>query len=118
MWGFWFVACTRDEVDEVFSHAKVAQKGWARTPLWERAQKLKDVAELMRKHADPMASALVKEIAKAAKDSKTEVIRSADLIDYTAEEGVRVLGEGKMLMSDSFPGQQRTKICMESKVIV
>ena len=39
-----------------------------------------------------------------------------DLIAYTAEEGVRALGEGKLLMSDSFPGQERSKLCMSSKV--
>jgi hypothetical protein len=41
---------------------------------------------------------------------------SADLIDYTAEEAVRVLGEGKLLNSDSFPGHQRNKLCLVSKV--
>ena len=29
---------------------------------------------------------------------------------------MRVLGEGKLLMSDSFPGQERSKLCMSSKV--
>ena len=33
------------------------------------------------------------QVAKGAKDSLTEVIRSGDLIAYTAEEGVRYLGE-------------------------
>jgi glyceraldehyde-3-phosphate dehydrogenase (NADP+) len=46
----------------------------------------------------------------------TEVIRSADLIDYTAEEGLRSLGEGQLLTSDSFPGQPRNKLCLVSKV--
>lgn len=59
----------------------------------------------MRLHAGPMADALVVEIAKAAKDAKTEVARSADLVDYTAEEGLRSLGQGKLLNSDSFPGR-------------
>jgi hypothetical protein len=63
-----------------------------------------------------MADCLVKEIAKPARDSVTEVIRSADLIDYTAEEGLRALGEGQMLTSDSFPGQKRNKLCLVSKV--
>jgi acyl-CoA reductase-like NAD-dependent aldehyde dehydrogenase len=45
-----------------------------------------------------------------------EVIRSADLIDYTAEEGLRSLGEGQLLTSDSFPGQPRNKLCLVSKV--
>ena len=63
-----------------------------------------------------MANALVKEIAKATKDAKTEVVRSGDLIAYTAEEGVRFLGQGKLLNSDSFPGQERSKMCLCQKV--
>jgi len=58
----------------------------------------------------------VKEVAKGAKDSMTEVIRSADLLDYTAEEALRILSEGKLLTSDSFPGNDRNKICMAQKV--
>jgi glyceraldehyde-3-phosphate dehydrogenase (NADP+) len=41
--------------------AKVAQKAWARTPLWKRA-------ELLHK-----AAAILKEIAKPAKDAVSEV---------------------------------------------
>eukprot|EP00775_Hariotina_reticulata_P003280 gene3280-3557_t len=109
-------ACTQDEVNKVFAAAKAAQQGWARTPLWKRAEALHQVAGIMRQHAQPIADCLVKEIAKPAKDSLTEVVRSADLIDYTAEEGVRSLGEGQLLTSDSFPGQSRNKICLVSKV--
>jgi len=109
-------ACTQDEVNKVFAAAKAAQQVWARTPLWKRAEALHKVAGIMRQHAQPMADCLVKEIAKPAKDSMTEVVRSADLIDYTAEEGVRSLGEGQLLNSDSFPGQSRNKICLVSKV--
>lgn len=109
-------ACTPDEVDQIYGAAKSAQKAWARTPLWKRAELLHSAASLMRANPQPIADALVLEIAKGAKDSMTEVLRSADLIDYAAEEGVRFLGEGKMLTSDSFPGQERTKLCMESRV--
>lgn len=43
---------------------------------------------------DPVADRLCHlQVAKGAKDSLTEVIRSGDLIAYTAEEGVRYLGE-------------------------
>lgn len=38
-------------------------------------------------------------------------------MSYCAEEGVRILGEGKFLVSDSFPGNERTKYCLTSKVI-
>ncbi|KAG2430500.1 hypothetical protein HXX76_010023 [Chlamydomonas incerta] len=100
----------------MFESAKVAQKAWARTPLYKRAEVLHKVAALMREHAQPIADCLVKEVAKPAKDSLTEVIRSADLIDYTAEEGVRFLGEGQLLNADSFPGNARNKLCLVSKV--
>lgn len=109
-------ACTQQEVDSVFAAAKAAQQSWAKTPLWKRAEYLHKVAAIMRQQAQPMADCLVKEIAKPAKDSLTEVIRSADLIDYTAEEGLRSLGEGQLLTSDSFPGQSRNKLCLVSKV--
>lgn len=100
----------------MFKAAKEAQQSWAKTPLWQRAQHLHKVAAIMREAAQPMADCLIKEIAKPAKDSLTEVVRSADLIDYTAEEGLRSLGEGQMLTSDSFPGNKRNKLCLVSKV--
>ena len=70
----------------------------------------------MKDNVEPIAQALVKEIAKAKKDAATEVVRSGDLISYTAEEGVRYLGAGKLLNSDSFPGQERSKLCLCQKV--
>ena len=109
-------ACTQDEVNAVFDAAKKAQRPWARTPLWKRAELLHKVDALLKENAQPIADALVKEIAKPAKDAKTEVVRSGDFVSYTAEEGVRVLGAGKLLNSDSFPGQERSKMCLVQKV--
>lgn len=45
-----------------------------------------------------------------------KVVRSGDLVSYTGEEGVRILGQGALLVSDSFPGNERTKYCLSSKV--
>ncbi|GMN56945.1 hypothetical protein TIFTF001_026050 [Ficus carica] len=92
-----------------------AQKTWAKTPLWKRAELLHKAAAILKEHKAPIAECLVKEIAKPAKDSVTEVVRSGDLVSYCAEEGVRILGEGKFLVSDSFPGNERTKYCLTSK---
>ncbi|TVU05705.1 hypothetical protein EJB05_48882 [Eragrostis curvula] len=109
-------ACTQEEVNKVMEAAKVAQKAWARTPLWKRAELLHKAAAILKEHKAPIAECLVKEIAKPAKDAVTEVVRSGDLISYTAEEGVRILGEGKLLVSDSFPGNERNKYCLSSKI--
>ncbi|MBA0547831.1 hypothetical protein Golob_018972 [Gossypium lobatum] len=109
-------ACTQEEVNKVMESAKTAQKSWAKTPLWKRAELLHKAAAILKEHKAPIAECLVKEIAKPAKDAVTEVVRSGDLVSYTAEEGVRILGEGKFLVSDSFPGNERTKYCLTSKV--
>jgi glyceraldehyde-3-phosphate dehydrogenase (NADP+) len=68
------------------------------------------VAALLKEHPKPMAETLVKEVAKPAKDSLTEVIRSADFLSYTAEEGLRYMGEGNLLQPDSFPGQVTDRV--------
>ncbi|KAK9683682.1 hypothetical protein RND81_10G158400 [Saponaria officinalis] len=109
-------ACTQEEVNKVMEAAKVAQKAWAKTPLWKRAELLHKAAAILKQHKIPIADCLVKEIAKPAKDAVTEVVRSGDLVSYCAEEGVRILGEGKFLVSDSFPGNERTKYCLTSKI--
>lgn len=57
-------ACTQAEVNAMFDSAKAAQKEWARTPLWQRAQLLKAAAALMREHAQPMANCLIREVGR------------------------------------------------------
>ncbi|KAK4265360.1 hypothetical protein QN277_026422 [Acacia crassicarpa] len=109
-------ACTHEDVNIVLNSAKSAQKSWAKTPLWKRAELLHKAAAILKEHEASIAECLVKEIATPAKDAATEVVRSGDLVSYCAEEGVRILGEGKFLASDSFPGYERTKYCLTSKI--
>lgn len=55
--------------------AKTAQKSWAKTPLWKRAELLHKAAAILKEHKAPIAECLVKEIAKPAKDAVTEVYK-------------------------------------------
>lgn len=55
--------------------AKVAQKVWARTPLWKRAETLHRAAAILKEQKAPIADCLVKEVAKALKDAVVEVLR-------------------------------------------
>ena len=64
-----YVNCKR----ECLSVAKVAQKAWARTPLWKRAELLHMAATILKERKAPIAECLVKEIAKPAKDAVSEV---------------------------------------------
>ena len=110
------IACTQGEVDEVFTCAREAFTSWARTPLWKRAELLHKAAAVLRERCASIGDTLMREIAKGKKDSVTEIVRSADLLDYCAEEGVRLLSRGNLITSDAFPGNERNKICMASKV--
>ena len=101
-------ALTRDEIDQVFAAAVAAQPAWAARDVDERSAILHRVADLFVEHADEIAEVLVREIAKNRKDSREEVVRSADFIRYTAEEGRRMAGE--TLFGDSFPGSTKNKI--------
>ncbi|QDZ20463.1 NADP-dependent glyceraldehyde-3-phosphate dehydrogenase [Chloropicon primus] len=109
-------ACTREEIDAAYEGCTEAQKIWRQVPLWKRAEALRKVASVLREQRDTIAECLVNEIAKARKDSLSEVDRSADLIEYCAEEGIRLLSKGDFLTSDAFKGTDRTKLCLSSRV--
>ena len=57
---------------------------------------------------------MLNEVAKPRKAAVQEVLRTADIFEYTAEEGVRVAGT--LLNSDSFPGEKRNKLALVSRV--
>mmetsp|Transcript_3632 Transcript_3632/g.8235 ORF Transcript_3632/g.8235 Transcript_3632/m.8235 type:complete len:496 (-) Transcript_3632:198-1685(-) len=109
-------ACTREEIDSAYEGCSKAQEEWRGVPLWQRAEALKRVAAILREKKDTIADCLVNEVAKARKDSLSEVERSADLIEYCAEEGLRLLSKGDLLTSDAFKGTPRSKLCMASRV--
>jgi glyceraldehyde-3-phosphate dehydrogenase (NADP+) len=73
IWYGFETACNQEEVNKVMELAKSAQKTWAKTPLWKRAELLHKAAAILKEHKAPIAECLIKEIAKPAKDSVTEV---------------------------------------------
>jgi acyl-CoA reductase-like NAD-dependent aldehyde dehydrogenase len=61
-------------VNRCIDSAKTAQKIWAKTPLWKRAEALHKVATILKEQKAPIADCLVKEVAKASKDAVVEVM--------------------------------------------
>lgn len=106
-------AMSADEVDEVMSVSKAAQKKWRETPLIERAEILNKTAFLLREHKEEIAKVLVKEIAKDIKSSLSEVERTADFLLFTADAAKQMKGE--MLQADAFPGYGRNKMSFISR---
>lgn len=101
-------AMTKEEVDAAIHSAKEAQKEWRNKNLNERADILYKAADLLVKNVDTIANIMMLEIGKDLKSSKSEILRTADFIRFTAESAKNLSGES--LPGDSFPGFKNNKV--------
>ena len=72
-----------------------AKKGfavWKATSAYDRAKVLRKAADLIRERHDAMAKIMVLEQGKPYAEARAEVLVSADVIEWYAEEGRRVYG--------------------------
>ena len=72
-----------------------AQKGflqWRDVPAAERSKTMRRAAALMRERAAEIAVLLTQEQGKPLAEAKVEAMASADIIEWAAEEGMRVYG--------------------------
>lgn len=76
------------DVDATYERLGSAQLAWAERPASERAGVLRAVSQRLRKAAPELGELLVREIGKTPKEAEDEVVRSADLIDFTVEQAL------------------------------
>lgn len=107
---------THEEIDAVIAKAKHAQISWFKVPLNERIKIIHLAADWIRQYQEYLANLLVTEIGKTFSDSKSEIVRTADLIDYMADEVVGIRGE--TMDSDNFPGFEKGRIALIERVPV
>ncbi|KQP11861.1 NAD-dependent succinate-semialdehyde dehydrogenase [Pseudorhodoferax sp. Leaf267] len=72
-----------------------AQKGfevWRDIPAAERAKTMRRAAALMRERAGEIAAVLTQENGKPLPEAKGEAMAAADIIEWFADEGMRVYG--------------------------
>ncbi|RNA70519.1 NADP-dependent glyceraldehyde-3-phosphate dehydrogenase [Alteribacter keqinensis] len=105
---------TQAETDEAARASKAAQAEWADTPLDERVALLHRWADELEKMEDEIGDIIQREVGKGLSSAKAEVTRTAELIRYTAEQGLRVKGE--YMTGDGFPGGGKNKKAMVQKV--
>ncbi|MFZ2470630.1 MAG: NAD-dependent succinate-semialdehyde dehydrogenase [Methanothrix sp.] len=84
---------TRQDARLALQAAKKAFPIWSATPSLKRAYLLHDAARLVRERAEEIARLLTLEMGKPLKNAKMEVLSSADVLDFYAEEGRRNFGE-------------------------
>ena len=86
-------AMSQAEVDEAMKAARAALPAWRDLAPVERAAYLHKTAAILERDKEEIGTILAKEVAKGIKAAIGEVVRTADLIRYAAEEGLRITGQ-------------------------
>lgn len=86
-------AMTQAEVDEAMKATRAALPAWRALSAVERAAYLHKTAAILERDKEEIGTILAKEVAKGIKAAIGEVVRTADLIRYAAEEGLRITGQ-------------------------
>lgn len=103
-------AMTKEEVEYSINTAKAALKTWKNLAIVERAKYLYKAADILERDKEIIGNILAKEVSKGIKSAIGEVVRTADLIRYSAEEGLRTVGE--IVEGGSFEAASKNKIAM------
>ncbi len=80
------------DLDHALAAAKKGLSVWRATSAYDRAKIMRKAADLMRERHDAISKILTQEEGKAYPEARAEVITSADIIEWYAEEGRRAYG--------------------------
>ena len=86
-------AMSQAEVDEAMQAARAALPAWRALAPVERAAYLHKTADILERDKEKIGTILAKEVAKGIKAAIGEVVRTAELIRFAAEEGLRITGQ-------------------------
>ena len=80
------------DLDAALAAALTGFETWRDVPAIERSKTMRRAAALVRDRAGAIASVLTQEQGKPLAEAKGEVLAAADIIDWFADEGLRVYG--------------------------
>jgi succinate-semialdehyde dehydrogenase/glutarate-semialdehyde dehydrogenase len=80
------------DLDEALEAARKGLEVWRATSAYDRAKVLRKAAGLVRERAEAIASIMTQEQGKVLAESRVEVLVTADIIEWFAEEGRRAYG--------------------------
>ncbi|HWI13101.1 MAG TPA: aldehyde dehydrogenase family protein, partial [Burkholderiales bacterium] len=83
---------TRADLDRALSAAQEGLRVWRRTSPAKRAQIIIKAASLMRERMEEMAVSMTLEQGKTLRESRLEVLRGCEILEWDANEGRRVYG--------------------------
>jgi succinate-semialdehyde dehydrogenase/glutarate-semialdehyde dehydrogenase len=82
----------RPDLDRALEAAKKGFEIWRDTVPAERAKIMRKAAALVRERVGEIASLLTQEQGKPLAEAKTETLAACDILDWFADEGLRVYG--------------------------
>lgn len=100
-------AMNQYDIDKAIEAASKAQKNWKYTTISERRDIMVKAADILTREKDLFVDLLMREVSKDKKSAISEVLRTVDLIKYTANAASNILGE--YISGDSFPGYNKGK---------
>jgi succinate-semialdehyde dehydrogenase/glutarate-semialdehyde dehydrogenase len=80
------------DLDAALAAAEKGLAVWRNTSAYDRAKVMRKAADLIRERADAISKILVLEQGKVYPEARGEVVTSADIIEWFAEEGRRAYG--------------------------
>jgi len=80
------------DLEQALEAAKKGFAVWRSTAAYDRAKIMRKAADLMRERHDAITKTLVQEQGKVYPEARVEVLTSADIIEWYAEEGRRAYG--------------------------
>jgi len=83
---------TAEETSEAIAAARNAFPAWKETPAPKRGRILFQAMKLLQERAEDLASTLTKEEGKTLKDSRGEVQRAINVLEFCAGEGRKLRG--------------------------
>ncbi len=83
---------SKADLDEALAVAQKAFTLWKATSAYDRSKIMRKAADLLRERHDHVAKVQTQEQGKSYAESRAEVLTSADIIDWYAEEGRRAYG--------------------------
>ena len=84
---------SRQDARMALEAAKKAFPTWSKTSSQKRAELLHAAADIVRERSEMIARLLTLEQGKPLKNARMEILSSAEVLDYYAEEGKRNIGE-------------------------
>lgn len=96
-----------EDVDKAISLAVEGKRIMKNTPIYKRVEILNKVSEIILQKVNELTKSLVLEVGKTIREARAEVLRTAEIFKYAAEEARRIHGE--TLPFDSVKGSEMKK---------